>query len=352
MIVLGTILVSALVCAAAAGPGPGAQRAGENLGDQPLPVGAFGLTERSGRTITNTDLADRVWIASFVFTHCPLSCPRISSVMKGLQGRLAETPVQLVSITVDPERDTPDVLTEYARKFGADANRWWFLTGPKPNVERLIVERFKLGLAAAAPGDVQAGAESFTHSDRLALVGRGNRITGYFDTKDPHEIERLVERAKGLTNEAPAVAPWVRTLPGINAALNGGAAVLLVFGWWLIRAGRVRAHATCMISGVAVSGLFLACYLVYHFQIRGGVPFRGTGPIRLVYLTILLSHVLLAMAIVPLVALTLTRALRSQFARHARIAKVTFPIWLYVSITGVVIYLMLYRLPLGPTLAS
>ncbi len=105
-----------------------------------------------------------------------------------------------------------------------------------------------------------------------------------------------------------------------------------------------------MVAGVVVSALFLGCYLVYHFEVRGSVPFRGVGPIRLVYFTILISHVVLAVAIVPLVALTLIRALRRQFHRHARIAKVTFPVWLYVSITGVVIYLMLYQLPpISPT---
>jgi len=132
----------------------------------------------------------------------------------------------------------------------------------------------------------------------------------------------------------------------VNATLNGISGVLLVLGWTLIRSGRVRAHATCMSLCVAVSTLFLACYLVYHVQIGGGVPFRGRGPIRLTYFTILLSHVVLAAAIVPLIALPFVRAIRRQFVRHARIARVTFPLWLYVSITGVIIYLMLYQLPL------
>ena len=138
---------------------------------------------------------------------------------------------------------------------------------------------------------------------------------------------------------------WVRRLPAVNATLNGTCALLLALGWVLIRAGNVRGHAATMIACVAVSALFLACYLVYHFQV-GSVPFRGVGPVRLVYFTILLSHTLLAtFGVVPLVALTLTRALRRRFDRHARIARVTFPIWMYVSVTGVVIYLMLYQLP-------
>ena len=136
------------------------------------------------------------------------------------------------------------------------------------------------------------------------------------------------------------------------ASLNASSAVLLVLGWILIRSGRVRAHALTMMLTVAVSALFLACYLVYHYQV-GSIPFRGIGPIRTVYFTVLLSHTVLAtLAVVPLVALTLTHAARRRFERHARIAKVTFPIWLYVSITGVIIYLMLYQMEIPASPAA
>ncbi len=97
--------------------------------------------------MTQADLADGVWIAAFIFTRCPLSCPRISSVMKGLQNRLAKTNVLLVSISVDPEHDTPAVLTAYADRLGASAERWWFLTGPKSSIYDLVQNRFKLALA-------------------------------------------------------------------------------------------------------------------------------------------------------------------------------------------------------------
>jgi protein SCO1 len=347
-IVLATVLASAGLCLGAAALRPPAPRAGQDLGTA-FPLGTFRLTERSGRTVTDADLADRVWIASFIFTHCPLSCPRITSVMKGIQGRLDDSGVQLVSVSVDPERDTPEVLASYAKKFSADPDRWWFLTGPKDAIERLVVDRFKLGLATADPADVRAGAEAIAHSERLALVDRGNRVVGYFDSNDPGEISKLEARARGLAPSVRRVPPWVRRLPAVNATLNGTAAVLLMAGWTLIRTGRVRGHATCMLLGVATSALFLACYLVYHFQIRGGVPFRGVGPIRVVYFTILLSHVVLAVVMVPPVLLTLTLALRREFDRHARLARVAFPIWLYVSITGVVIYVMLYQLPLAAT---
>lgn len=346
-IVLATALVSAGLCTAAGLRPAGPARAGEHLADHPLPLGAFALTERSGRTITEADLAGKVWVGSFIFTHCPLSCPRITSVMKGLQSTLADRDVQLVSISVDPDRDTPAVLAEYARRFGADAERWWFLTGPKPAIEDLVVGRFKLGLATAGPDEVAAGAEAIAHSDRLALVDRGNRVVGIFDTVDAARVSALVDAARKLAPTRRPAPAWARRLPAVNASLNATSGVLLVLGWTLIRLGRVRPHAICMSLCVAVSLAFLACYVVYHYEIGGGVPFRGVGPIRLVYFTVLLSHVVLAVVLVPLVALTFTRAVRAQFDRHAQIARVTFPVWLYVSVTGVVVYVMLYVLPLG-----
>lgn len=135
----------------------------------------------------------------------------------------------------------------------------------------------------------------------------------------------------------------VRDLPTLNAALNATSAVLLVTGWLLIRRGRREAHRRAMLAAVACSGLFLVSYLVYHAQV-GSVRFQGQGTIRTVYFAILLTHTVLAAAILPLVLVTLVRALQQRFDRHRRIARVTFPLWLYVSVTGVVIYVMLYRL--------
>jgi uncharacterized membrane protein YozB (DUF420 family) len=135
----------------------------------------------------------------------------------------------------------------------------------------------------------------------------------------------------------------VRDLPALNAALNATSAALLLLGFWLIRRKRVEAHRRAMLAAVACSTLFLISYLVYHAQV-GSVRFQGRGPIRTVYFTILLTHTVLAAAIVPLVLVTLTRALRGRFERHRRLARITFPLWAYVSVTGVVIYVMLYRL--------
>ena len=132
-------------------------------------------------------------------------------------------------------------------------------------------------------------------------------------------------------------------LPTVNAILNGTAASLLVAGFFQIRAGRREAHRRAMTAAFACSVLFLVSYLVYHFE-AGSVRFRGTGSVRTVYLTILLTHTVLA-AIVPFLAVTtLVLARKGRFEAHRRLARVTLPVWLYVSVTGVVIYLMLYRM--------
>ena len=134
----------------------------------------------------------------------------------------------------------------------------------------------------------------------------------------------------------------VRDLPAVNATLNAISAGLLITGWLLIRRRRIVAHRRVMIAAFCVSVLFLISYLVYHFQ-AGSVRFQRTGTIRTVYLGILLTHTVLA-ALVPFLAIvTLERGLTDQYARHRRIARWTLPIWLYVSVTGVVVYLMLYQ---------
>jgi uncharacterized membrane protein YozB (DUF420 family) len=135
----------------------------------------------------------------------------------------------------------------------------------------------------------------------------------------------------------------VSQLPTVNAALNSLSAVFLLGGYLFIRAKRRNAHRVCMLSAFGCSILFLISYLIYHFQV-GSVPFKGQGWIRPVYFTILITHTILATSVVPLALITLFRAVRERFAAHRRIARWTFPIWLYVSVTGVVVYLMLYRL--------
>jgi uncharacterized membrane protein YozB (DUF420 family) len=132
-------------------------------------------------------------------------------------------------------------------------------------------------------------------------------------------------------------------LPAVNATLNASCAILLSIGWWLIRHGRVRQHRRVMIAAFCTSVAFLVSYLTYHAQV-GSVRFTGHGPIRAVYFAILLTHTVLAAVIVPLVLVTLSRGLKRQDTRHRAIARWTMPLWLYVSVTGVIVYLMLYHL--------
>lgn len=135
----------------------------------------------------------------------------------------------------------------------------------------------------------------------------------------------------------------VHDLPAVNATLNATAAVLLTAGYILIRRRQITAHRRVMLTAFAVSVVFLVCYLIYHAQV-GSVHFPGTGAIRTVYFTILITHTILAACVPVLAIITLNRALKARFDKHRQIARWTFPIWLYVSVTGVVVYVMLYHL--------
>jgi uncharacterized membrane protein YozB (DUF420 family) len=130
--------------------------------------------------------------------------------------------------------------------------------------------------------------------------------------------------------------------PALNATLNGTSAVLLVTGRALIARGRIAAHRACMIAAVTTSAVFLGCYLYFHWRV-GNVRFLGEGWSRTLYFSILVSHTILAIVIVPLVIITLSRGLRARYDRHRAIARWTFPLWLYVGVTGVIVYFMLYQ---------
>lgn len=134
----------------------------------------------------------------------------------------------------------------------------------------------------------------------------------------------------------------VQDLPAVNATLNALSGILLLAGYALIRARRVEPHRRCMLAAFATSTIFLVCYLVYHAQV-GSVPFTRQGFVRPVYFTILVTHVILAAAVLPLAVLTLSRGLQARFPQHIRVARWTLPIWLYVSITGVLVYVLLYQ---------
>ena len=144
------------------------------------------------------------------------------------------------------------------------------------------------------------------------------------------------------------VPSWVFDLPPTNATLNAVATVLLVAGWIFIKREQKKAHITCMISALVVSAAFLSCYLTYHFMLQkhigsGSIRFTHEGMVRPIYFAILITHVILAAVNLPMIILTVIPAVRRRFDKHKRIARWTLPIWLYVSVTGVIVYLMLYR---------
>jgi putative membrane protein len=140
---------------------------------------------------------------------------------------------------------------------------------------------------------------------------------------------------------------FISYLPHLNAFLNSTSAVFLIIGYTYIKRRQIESHKKCQIAAVVTSSLFLISYLTYHYY-HGDSKFLGQGLVRPFYFAILISHVILAIVIVPLVLITLIRALRTDFIRHKRIARWTFPLWLYVSVTGVIVYLMLYHLYPAP----
>jgi uncharacterized membrane protein YozB (DUF420 family) len=134
----------------------------------------------------------------------------------------------------------------------------------------------------------------------------------------------------------------VQDLPAVNASLNALSGLLLLAGYFFIRARRIPQHRACMLAAFTTSAVFLICYVVYHAQV-GSVRFTRTGVVRPIYFTVLLTHVVLAAAVLPLAIVTLSRGLQQRYARHRAIARWTLPIWLYVSVTGVIVYVLLYQ---------
>jgi protein SCO1 len=199
------LLIAALLtltgCAAWAPP-----PADDDLGE----VADFALTERGGETVRRADLLGKVWVAAFGFTRCTGPCPQVSGTMARLQGELAGQPdVRLVSFSVDPEHDTPEVLREYAQRFGADPQRWWFLTGPREDMYRLIQESFHLAVQQSE-GEARRPGQEVTHSFKVALVDRAGHIRGYFDGRQVDEegkpvadLDRLKQRIAVLVKEKP-----------------------------------------------------------------------------------------------------------------------------------------------------
>jgi protein SCO1/2/putative membrane protein len=245
--------------------------------------------------------------------------------------------VALVSFTVDPEYDTPEVLSTYAARYGADPEHWLFLTGNRDEIYELIRKHFQLGVEQTEGPERRSGNE-VTHSTKLVLVDGQGHIRGYFDGTDSARLAELRHRMRILI--------WQNRLPAVNASLNGLSALLLAIGFVAIRRRWITLHKTCMLGALVVSAVFLTCYLYYHFGVKKGepTPFTGEGWIRPVYFAVLLSHTLLAVVVAPLALFTAYQGLRDHLARHVKVARWTLPLWIYVSLTGVIVYWMLYHL--------
>ncbi len=204
LLVLGVGAVAAAYAALIFVGGPGARPGIEVKENLPAPSGSladygavppFSLTEAGGRIVTLADLAGSIWVADFIFTRCAGSCPMMTSRMASLSRSLeARSDIKLVSFTVDPERDSVDVLSKYAKLAGADPGQWLFLTGAKDALHGLARNGFHLGVEEQA----EDGAEPILHSTRLILIDRTGRIRGYYDATDETALERLTADLKGL----------------------------------------------------------------------------------------------------------------------------------------------------------
>lgn len=339
----------------------------------PQVIGDFTLIDQDGNTVTAQDLRGKPWVASFIFTRCAGACPLLAKRIYDLNKALADVDVRFVTITVDPEHDTLDRMKAYADIYDARPPRWLFLTGDKDEIDRLIRHGFKVA-AWEQFGTARMPGFEFAHSLRLIHVGPDGKVLGSYASGEEAEVLKLERVLAGKMETPPENRPvppapdpppkgerspdndplgklpaWARRLPRTNAMLNALATLLLLIGFSAIMAGRVNLHKRMMLMSFGVSVAFLACYLTYHFALHRytgshGKEFEGDGTLRTVYYTILVSHVILAAAVPVLAPITIYRGLTGKFDRHRRIARITFPIWLYVSVTGVIIYWMLYHL--------
>lgn len=318
-------------------------------------VPEFSLIERSGRALSLSDLRGKVWILNFAYTRCTETCPLQTAQMARLQTEFRNDPeIRFVSISADPEYDTPEILFQYANQFNADPERWFFLTGAQDAIQRLAIEGFRLGLFENPREEIHIHAdgtqhihptpigEAIAHSSRFVLVDQDAHIRGYYQSTDDPSLRQLRRDVKTLLLEKKSFLP-IAALPNVNASLNAITAILLSVAYVFIRQRKITAHRTCMLSAFALSALFLLSYATYHFY-AGFTPFEGQGWIRVFYFAVLIPHVILAAVIVPLALVVLRRGLNRWDSKHKRLARWTLPLWIYTSVTGVVVYLMLYQL--------
>lgn len=323
-----------------------------------VPIPDFTLTERSGNRVSREDLLGKVWLASFVLVRCPDGkCPQVTQTMEKLQERLhlaKRKDLLLVTFTI-PDEDDAGALARYAQAFNADSEKWLFLTGSEDTIDELMRSTYlRYG---------QDAKKNKQHALRIMIVDKEGNMRGSFaglkpntgDTEADEEffaddLKHLEQKVKQLT--APEIPNFLpRDIPRFNALLNATSAALLVLGFISIKKHWIRLHITCMLSAVVVSAVFLSSYLYFHLVIKQGQPTYfaeqcPTAPawVARLYYGILLSHTILAIPAAPMAIISTFLGLFDRLRAHRRLATWTFPIWLYVSVTGVVVYWMLYRM--------
>ncbi|MEC8511827.1 MAG: DUF420 domain-containing protein [Planctomycetota bacterium] len=322
----------------------------------------FTFDDSRGGQLSKADLLGEPWIGVPFFLECTGPCPSITrDIRERLYPVLEGTGVKLVSFSLDPERDTPEALDAYARTLDVDRDRWLFVSAPE---EGAMHDFVRTGLWVPVQRDPEANDAglAITHGTRMPVVDGSGVIAGLYELADPTlatgmsgeeamplaEAEALLDaRFALIADRAKALAAGGSVIPLVNACLNGTAFVLLIAGFLAIKRGAKKQHELLMKLAFVVSAAFLAFYLYYHFAVLpisgGPTRFNGEGPAKVAYLLMLASHVLLAVVNLPMVLRTFWLAHREDWDRHKRLAKLTLPIWLYVSITGVLVYLVLYQ---------
>jgi protein SCO1 len=297
----------------------------------------FKLADQNGNPIQREQLLGKVCVISVFFSCCNTVCPITQNAMAGLQDRLAGWPdVLLISINVYPGHDSQSIIAQFAQDRHADPKRWLFLHGDEKEIYDLVQKGLMQALEknpSAEPGN------EVIHTPRFLVVDHRGTIRGYInDGRNPDEVENLEKFVKQLVQ--------ARYFPAVNAGLNGSCAVLLMLGFVFIRNHWITSHKICMLAAVVVSAVFLGSYLYYHIAVMGGqsTPFVEEGPIRMIYYGILISHVFLAVPVLFLALVVTFFGLSGRLRLHTALARWTLPVWLYVSITGVVVYWMLYHL--------
>ena len=346
-VLAGTLLLAGSALGQAASPKPDSPvRFGE--------VGDFHFIERSGKEITKADLLGSPWIAVPFFRGCTGPCPSLTSDLHAaFRERLAGSGVRIVSFTLDAEKDTPEALREYAESYGIEGDQWLFLTGPDKQALQDFVRTQLRVPVAESPEAAQDYGQAITHGTRLPVIDPQGRIAGWYECARATfgDTEAFQASIDALTARALALGGRHQSpLPLINAVLNAVALILLLLGLGAIAGGHRERHAHLMGSAFLVSLAFLGSYLYYHLVVQaetGPVHFHAEGAAKVAYLVLLATHVVGAMVNLPMVLRTLYLARKEDWGRHKWWARRTLPLWLYVSITGVMVYLLLY--PLNPT---